>query len=284
MIKRSQITSHQIISIRFRFIKLPVVWEVLAGASWEQFKATRLRAYAKRRGKELSFEEKADFERRIPAGPLLLGRIRKIQTVDSEVLSEITDVWRMREEFFGLPENNLDKLAAFLDKVGAWPSSNEPNPSVPGHGMRFPVIVQPGEVWAFRDDLKDVLLDKNREWFKRSVTPVSSKPRTWLDLFSHHRANDFNLHFELSDVVAGVVSLTNARHMLFATVLADVARGTRFKICARKGCLQPFPITSKHAKKFHSPKCGHLALVQRQRKNEEKKRRAEKRRAGPQEA
>jgi hypothetical protein len=273
MVKRSQSTSQHIIPIRFRFVKLPVVWEVLTGARWEQLKAARLRSYAKRRGKELSVDEKTDFERLIPAAPLLYGRIKGIQAIDAEVLSEITDIWQMREKFFGLPEDNLDKLAAFLNEVGAWPSSNEPDPDIPGHGVRFPVILKPDDVWAFRHDLKDALLDKNREWFKESVTPVSSKPKTWLDLFSHHRANDFPLRFELSDVVAGVVTLTNARHMLFAIALADVSRGIRFKTCARKGCGAPFPITSKHAKKFHSPECAHLALVQRGRNAEKKKRR-----------
>ena len=258
------------------------MWEVLAGARWEQLKAARLKgyeAYAAKRGKKLMLDELANIERRMPAGPLLRGRIKKIEAIDSEVLSEITDIGAIREKFFGLPENDLDKLAAFLNEVGAWPSSGDPSQSTPGHGMKFPVIVQPSDVWAFRDDLKDALLDKNRKWFKQSVTPVSSKPKTWFDLYSNHQANDFHLHFELSNVVAGVVTLTNARHMLFATLLADVARGIRFKLCARKGCRQPFPITSEHVKKYHSPECGHLALVQKQREKEKKKRRAGKRRS-----
>jgi hypothetical protein len=278
MMKISQIPSQKIIPIRFRFVKLPVVWNVLTGARWEQYRVAKLRAEVAGRGRELTKDEIAYFARRIPAAPLLCGRLRRIQAVDSEVLSEITDIRGIWDEFFRLPEGDLTKLAAFLNKVGAWPSSGDPSQSTPGHALKFPVIVQPSAVWDFRDDLRDGLLDRNRQRFKEAIAPVLSKPQTWLDLFPHQPANDFPLRFELSGVVAGVVTLTNTRHMLFATALADVAHDIRFKLCAREGCGVPFPITSEHVKKFHSAKCGHLALVQKGREEEKKKRRAEKRR------
>src|ERR1700691_6010473 len=103
MRKRSQIQSQKIIQIRFRFIKLPVAWEVLTGALWEQFKEARLQAYrpyGASRGKELRGERQRDLGRQIPAAPLLRGRLKRIQAVDSEVLSEITDIQAMREKFF----------------------------------------------------------------------------------------------------------------------------------------------------------------------------------------
>ncbi|MGA7523538.1 MAG: hypothetical protein WBW84_13880 [Acidobacteriaceae bacterium] len=272
MRKRSQIPSQQEFSFRFRFVKLPVVWEVLDGARWEYFRAARLRgyaAYAAKRGGKLTSDGLAKFERQFPAVPLLRGHLRELQAVDSEVLSEIADIESLRAEFFGLPENDINKLADFLDKVGAWPSSDDPAQDSPGHGFRFPVIVQPGAVWAFRDDLRDAVLDRSRKWFKASVTPVSPKPKAWIDLFSQHPVNDFHLRFELSGVVAGVVTLTNARQMLFASVLADVARGVRFRICKRKDCLKPFPIRDKRTGEYCSEKCGHLALVRRGRKKVE---------------
>lgn len=278
MKKRSPRPSQQNISFRFRFVKLPVTWEILTGARWEQYKAATPKNVAAKLKRELTPDEIADFERRIPAAPLLRGQMRKIQTLDSEVLTEIADLRSLRDEFFALPEGDLDTLAGFLNKVGAWPSSGDPSKGTPGYALSFPVFVQPDEVWAFRRDLDDALLDRNRQSFKEAVTPVSSRPKTWLDLYVPHPANDFHLRFELSNVVAGVVTLTNARHALFATVLADIARGIRFKMCARKGCTVPFPITSKHGKKYHSVKCGHLALVQKQREVERKKREAEKRR------
>jgi hypothetical protein len=274
--KISQIPSQQIISFHFRFLRLPVTWEVLTGARWEKFRAAKLRAEVAVRGRALTSDELAEFERRIPAAPLLCGRMKQIRAAKSEVLSEITDFRGLRADFFRLREGEVNKLAAFLDSVGAWPPSRDPSKYAPGHGLRFPVYVQPDDVWAFRYDLRDALLDKNRAWFKENVAPVLSKPKTWLDLFPRQPANDFHLQFELSDVAAGVVILTNARHMLFASVLADIAGGIRFKKCSRKGCGAPFPITSEHVKRFCTEKCGHLALVQKTRAEERKKRRAEK--------
>ena len=61
----------------------------------------------------------------------------------------------------------------------------------------------------------------------------------------------------------GAVTITNARHMLFATVLADVARGIRFKTCKRKDCRKPFPIESEHKRDYCKPYCGHLVSLRK---------------------
>jgi hypothetical protein len=197
----------------------------------------------------------------------LYGQINRESA--SRVLSELNG-WHWRDEFFALPRGDVDRLAAFLSGVGAWPGQGEPNPNAPGHALRFPLIVQPEDVWSFRDDLKDALA--NHKLVKETVAPGRSSPKSWSDLFSHSSANSFEMRFELSNVTAGVVTITNARHMLFATLLADVARGIRFKICKRKGCEVSFPITSRHKKDYHSRECGHLALMQRKRRAERKKR------------
>jgi hypothetical protein len=198
----------------------------------------------------------------------LCGQINRV-AASATVLSELNG-WHWRDEFFALPYGDLDQLAAFLNGVGAWPGQGEPDPNAPGHALQFPLIVQPEDVWSFRDDLKDALA--NHKVFKETIAPLRSRPKAWAELFSHSRANSFELRFELSNVTAGVVTITNARHMLFATLLADVARGIRFKICKRRGCEIPFPITSRHKKDYHSRECGHLALVQRKRRAEMKKR------------
>lgn len=140
--------------------------------------------------------------------------------------------------------------------------------------MRFPLIVRPAEVWSFREDLKYGLLVGNRKWFKEMVTPVRSKPRAWVDLYSWRTANQFELRFELSDVAVGAVTITNARHMLFATVLADVARGIRFKTCKRKDCRKPFPIESEHKRDYCKPYCGHLVSLRKKREDAKKERAA----------
>lgn len=271
----AQIMAQTLIPIRFRFLKLPVSWEVLVGERLDKFRAAQLKTYAAKRGKELTLNEQTALERRAPAGSLLCGRIKEVRSLDAEVLSELNG-WHWRDEFFALPENDLDQLAAFLNEVGAWPSSGN-STDTPGHAMKYPVFVQPNDVWAFRENLNYALLNRNRKWFKETVAPVLSKPKTWLDLYPPQPANDFQLRFELSDVAAGVVTLTNARHMLFATALADVARGIRFKTCQRRDCQKPFAITSEHTRKFCSQYCGHLVSLRKKREKEQRERLAAQR-------
>jgi len=68
-----------------------------------------------------------------------------------------------------------------------------------------------------------------------------------------------------------------ARHMLFATALAEVARSIRFKTCKRKDCQMPFAIESGHKRDYHTPYCGHLVSLRKERATEKRKKRAEKR-------
>jgi hypothetical protein len=178
-------------------------------------------------------------------------------------LSEL-DGWQCRDEFFGLPENDVAGLAEFLGKVGIWSSD-------PERMERFPLYAHVDDVWRFRAELREALLD--RKHFIDSVTPKVASPKTELDLMQPHPANSFPLRFELSSVSAGVVTITNARHMLFATVLADVASGLRFKICKRKDCGKPFPIESEHVRKFCSQYCGHLVSQRKKRKSEQRSKR-----------
>ncbi len=269
--------AQQIVPIRFTFVRLPVSWKVLSGEQLRGLLAAQFKAHATKHGKKLSSDKLRDLMKgSTPAGPVLYGQLKETESAQSGVLREING-WHWRHEFFSLPADDLDRLVAFLNEVGAWPSSGDPNPYTPGHALMFPAIVQPEDVWSFRDDLKDALLDGNRKWFKETVTPIISKPKTWLDLYSHQPANNFPLHFELTKVPGGVVTLTNARHMLFATVLADVARGIRFKTCKRRDCRKPFPIETKHKHDYCEPYCGHLVSLRKKRDEEKKQRRAEER-------
>lgn len=269
----------------FTFIRLPVTWSVISCERLKQLRAEQLRATARKSGRELTPDEvRRVLDPIATKRPVLYGELNEIDSLDAKVLKELNG-WHWRDEFFRLPRGNTERLALFLREVGAWPGSGEPNPYAPGHALLFPLVVQPDDVWSFRDDLMDALLDRNK--FKEAVAPARSRPRTWLELYApkvkdqkgtEHlgapiSANDFQLRLELSDVAAGVVTLTNASHMLFATVLADVARGIRFKICKRNGCQIPLAITSKHKRSYHSRECAHLALVQRKRSKEKREKR-----------
>jgi hypothetical protein len=209
-------------------------------------------------------------------GTVLCGQIKKGQSPEGVKLAEL-DGWACRDEFFGLPENDLARLAQFLNKVGVWSSDPE---SSSLDWSRYPLFVHADDVRRFRADLRDALLDQNRKQFIAAVTPELTKPKTLLDLIAepHSGTNNFPLRFELSGVAAGVVTMLNARHMLFATVLADVASGIRFKICRRQDCGKPFPLESEHKKVFCTQYCGHLVSQRKNRATEQKQRRSEKRR------
>jgi len=218
------------IPIRFRFLKLPVTWEL-------------------QDNKKL--------------GAVLCGQLKLSREADKVPLSEL-DGWKLRDEFFRLPENDPHRLAAFLNAVGAWSSDPE---EAAFDLRRFPCYVHLDDVWRFRADLRDALLRTHRENFIRSVAPRLAKPKTLADLEAepYSWVHNFPLRFELSDVAAGVVTVTNARRMLFATVLADVAGGIRFKICQRPDCGVAFPLESKHKRKFCCWNCAHLTTVRRNR-------------------
>lgn len=218
--------AHHNIPISFRFLKMPVTWEM--GTSQK-------------------------------TGTFLRGQ-QIVQPLDKVKLSKL-DGWECRDEFFGLPENDVARLAAFLDKVGVWSSD-------PERMERYPLHAHVDDVWRFRAELRDALLDQKH--FIASVTPKVPNPKTELDLMQPHPANRFLLRFELSEVAAGVVTITNARHMLFATVMADIASGIRFKTCKRKDCGKPFPLESEHKRKFCSQYCGHL-VSQRQKRAAKRK-------------
>lgn len=130
---------------------------------------------------------------------------------------------------------------------------------------------------AFREDLNCALFARNRKWFKETVAPVLSKPKTWLDRYPPQPA------FVRVTTPAATSDSSNrnwkslARHMLFVTALADVALGIPFKTRQRRDCQKPFAITSEQSRKFCSQYCGHLVSLRKKREKEKRERRAAQR-------
>ena len=236
--------AHKSTPISFRFLKLPLIWTV----------STNQTVHG------------------IPVGTVLSGQIAKGNSPEEARLLQL-DGWIYRDEFFALPENDPARLAKFLNRVGVWSSDPE---SATLDWSRYPLYVSPDDVWRFRQDLRDALL--YQEKFSGDVTTQRQRPKTFFDLMTepYRVANDFPLHFELSDVVTGVVTVLNARRMLIATVLADVANGIRFKTCKRPDCPRPFPLKSKHKRRFCSQYCGHLVSQRKKRSAELQKKKAKK--------
>jgi hypothetical protein len=233
------------IPIRFRFLKTPTQWEIRT-----------VKAHGRHEACPLAFATLADpWEMTLPD---LNG-------------------WACRDAFFALPEGDNEKLLEFLGDVGVWSNleleshwSDEVTQHIrEGH----PVPIDLVSVWRFREGLLDALLDKKS--FKETYATPRPRNTTASGILREPRT-EFRLGFELGNVASGVITTTDARHMLLSTVFADVARGIRFKTCRREDCLRPFPITSDHERRFCSQYCGHLVSQRKKREIEKKQRRAEK--------
>ena len=178
------------------------------------------------------------------------------------------DAWACREEFLAIRANDTEGLRKFLEVVGIWYSwEHDPtghwSKEVTEHlksGNPVPLVV--GGLWKFQASLRRSLLNKSA--FKEMYAPVLGRPTTGLQFLNESREGiDFPLRVELTN--AGAITLTDAYRMLLATVFFDVARGIRFKVCQRKDCKKPFPLTSKHKRKFCGWDCAHITTVRRNR-------------------
>lgn len=160
------------------------------------------------------------------------------------------DAWKCREEFLGIAENDNETLLKFLTKLGEWHRlegdllGHRSSEVASHHRQGNPMPVDVRALWQFRDSLKHALVDKR--------LPDTS------DI-------EFPLSFELTGMATGVVTITNAYHLLLATVLVDAAKKIRFRICQREDCGKVFPLQSKHKKKFCCEYCAHITTVRRSR-------------------
>lgn len=223
----AHIMAQHIIPIRFRFMKIPVTWELTAN---------------------------------VRVGPIACGRLVSQRSLEQMRLVEL-DGWQCRDEFFSLPDHDAQGFTQFLNRIGVWSQDSE---SGSFDWSRYPQYVHLDDLLRFRQDLKDAIL--HRTEFVASFLPVQQRPSTLLDLMRQaHPANQFPLSFEVAKVASGVVTVTNGRMMLLATVLADVARGIRFKACKRKDCRKPFSIESRHKRDYCGQPCAHLESVRRSR-------------------
>jgi hypothetical protein len=232
------------IPIRFRFLRIPAIWEIRT-----------VNGRPHHREREFAFS--------------------KLLTDDSLEAFELEELngWDCRDAFFRIPEGDKGKLLEFLKTVGVFSNlelSGHWSDEVTKHCREgHPVPIDVRGIWKLRDGLKRALL--NRGEFAEVYAPPLSRPRTARQLVQQSGIN-FPLRFEVGKVASGVVTTTEAYHMLLATVFADVVRGTRFKTCEREDCGSPFPITSEHSRKFCCQYCGHLVSQRKKRERDKKKR------------
>lgn len=225
-----------LLPVRFKFLKFPVTWEV----------STTVR------------------ER-----PVFCGRSQvNAMTADLVKLIEL-DAWECREELFTIPGNDVMGFTRLLTKLGVW--STETGSL---DWSRYPLFVHLDDVLHFRDDLRNALLFP-KEFMAQAAPKVET--RTLLDLMAQSRLTaDFRLRFETGTDAAGVVTITNGRTMLLATVIADLMSGTRFKTCQRRDCRKPFSIKSRHKRRFCCTYCGHLDSLRKIRAKQKQRKRPKK--------
>lgn len=228
------------IPIRLRFLKIPTRWELR------------------------TVQGDSHHEACLYAFPTCLSD----DSLDAFKVTEL-DAWMCRDEFFAIPENDNNALIGFLEKVGMWFRDDELSShwakEITQHlraGNPTPLVVS--ALWKFQKSLRRALINKNA--FKETYAPTLGRPQTGLQLLQESRASvEFPLRLELTNVATGAITLTDAYHMLLSTVFFDVARGIRFKVCQRKDCGKPFPLETKHDKKFCEWYCAHITTVRKNR-------------------
>jgi hypothetical protein len=170
--------------------------------------------------------------------PLLLVPVGKTYPDDESLRknSQPADAWSLRDEFMGL-KPDVDEVVAFLERWGHW--NAEP-------------FIEISEIVRLQRSILDALTESPQGWF---ASPYS--------LPSDLRRRDEFPYLEI---------LTDrAEAALRVTVTADLVKQSKFRICARPDCGQPFKVESSHGQKYCTPKCGHLEAVRRSRRAEGKK-------------
>jgi hypothetical protein len=164
----------------------------------------------------------------------------------------VHDAWRLRAKFFKLPETD-GALLAFLNETGVWNNRRVVHHKSVRHVQEYGYHTElVREIWEYRDRLHCALVKKAA--FRESFEAKNS---------------EFPLKFKLTaTVVEGVIEAYDTYQALLASVLIDIARGLRFRICARKDCGGLFPLESRHKRKFCSQYCGHLVSIRRARKRQ----------------
>ena len=141
------------------------------------------------------------------------------------------DAWEMREEFLRVEADGTSSVE-FLEKWGRWTAAR---------------WVALGEILSLQAAVREALTSAPTKWFTRPFSALSVR---------RHRP----------EYPFFMLPTNECRSAICMTVTIDLLRRVKFKVCARGDCGQPFPVTSKHDRKYCSQYCGHLDSVRRNRK------------------
>lgn len=154
--------------------------------------------------------------------------VSSIENDSEEKNSVPADAWQLRESFLRVthdPKNVLE----FLNQWGRWQFLAD--------------CMLLDKLLSFQDVIRHALLSSPEEWLTEHIG--------YLDIETKSEYPYFTL-----DTV-------ECEPAIRATVTIDLLRQVKFETCARPDCGQPFPIISKHKRKYCSQYCGHLESVRR---------------------
>jgi hypothetical protein len=172
---------------------------------------------------------------------LLASEVEDRLGEDEDDHSLPADAWQLRDDFLRLASSDVSSASAlaFLNRWGRW----ETRRYALLHGLV-----------RFQQKIRRALVSPPDEW-----------------LSSEFNLLDFDADLDLerkSEYPYFTMDTVECKSAISITVTLDLLRQVRFETCARQDCGQPFPITSRHKRKFCSQYCGHLESVRRARASE----------------
>lgn len=151
------------------------------------------------------------------------------------------DAWQLRDDFMRVNASDESSVLAFLNRWGRWE-------------LRRYALLQ--GLARFQQKIRRALVSPPDEWLSSEFNLLNLDAD--LDL---QRKSEYP-YFTMDTV--------ECKSAISTTVTLDLLRQVRFETCARHDCGQPFPITSRHKRKFCSQYCGHLESVRKARASNNK--------------
>ena len=220
----------------------------------------------------------------------LRGELAACPSIRADAESAIVEVdgFELRRKFLQM-RHTPESAIAFLSEVGVWSAYEDPtgpvsvpveavaaNGSVPlniafrsrlFHGRALPIFLS--ELWREQTMWLEGLRNISR--LKEQFGPppgITARPIERLRYAAETKFfNEMPLHIEWrkGGPFAAINTLT-ATEMLIAATHVDLLCGAKFANCKRKDCGIPYPVTSRHKRKYCSWDCGHIVAVRNSRK------------------
>lgn len=156
------------------------------------------------------------------------------------------DPWQLRADFLDLSDD--DGLLRFLNRTGCFDSA----PWVPVSAY-----------WQWQRLLRILLIKPVRDWssLKKNYHPLLVEAAIRRPLLADIKIEERN------QVPHAVIVAPFTLPAMIATIRLDHAQKLSFQVCARSDCRRAFHPTSRHVRKYCSPKCAHHEVVRRSRSN-----------------